>query len=71
MAQSNYSAGVVLWCAFLVAFLLASWLKAYPAILVSAIILFPLTGFLVIRGVIRWTGKQWQHGAAQGQRDAR
>lgn len=66
MAQSNTSAGFVFWCAFMVAFLVASWAKATPAILVSGIILFPLTAFLVIRGVIRWTGRQWRHDANQG-----
>ena len=46
--------------------LLSFSFKAYWLDALAGVFFVPLTGFLVVRGVIRWMGKQWRHDSAQG-----
>jgi hypothetical protein len=54
------------WCVWMVLMFVAALTllnnDGVPFLVVS-VFLLPLTGFLVIRGILRWTGKQLRHSA--------
>jgi len=66
MTQSTFSFAWLIWWIMAVFFLAATLLHLYPIVLCMAILIATLTGFLFIRGVLRWMGKQLHHGAPQG-----
>ena len=67
MSKSPVSVGWCIWIVAVVVLTFATMNQDKEIVLAASLVLFPLTGFLVIRGVIRWTGKQWRHDANQGR----
>lgn len=66
MKHSSFSFAWLIWFVAVGMLALAGLLKLYSIVLCMGIILFPLSGFLAIRGVLRWTGKQWRHQSTRG-----
>jgi len=67
MKTSNVSVGWCIWFVAVVVLTLATMNQNKEIVLAASLVLFPLTAFLVIRGIIRWTGRQWRHDANQGR----
>lgn len=67
MKHSTFPFGWISSILLLWVMLLSFSFKVYWLDALAGVFFFPLTGFLVVRAIIRWMGKQWCHGAAQGR----
>jgi hypothetical protein len=61
----HISTALLAWCILVVVFLVASLMHVYAVGFLTAMLLAPLTLFLLVRGVLRWMGKQWRHSSSQ------
>jgi hypothetical protein len=71
MNSKRISAAWLAWSVLVVLFVAASLTHVYARGFVVMVFLAPLTVFLVIRGILRWTGKQWRHSSETREPAAR
>jgi hypothetical protein len=67
MKTSQTSVAWIVWWVFTIVALAMAAVKAYVLLPIVGLLLVPLTLFLLVRGLLRWMGKQWHHDSARGQ----
>jgi hypothetical protein len=61
MARSSTPWAWMVWAVLMLILIMAAGFRDNAVGVPVMLILFPFTGFLFIRGIIRWTGRQWRH----------